>query len=56
MPENKRTKTRRDPNRNFNFIVAMGVSIVGIAAVAIAIEAIRRRAAPLEPPRRRYTD
>ncbi len=56
MPENKRAKARRDPYRNFNLIVGMGVSVVGIAAVAFAIEAIRRRAAPLEPPRRRYTD
>ena len=52
MPAKSRQKTRRDPYTNFNFIVAVGVAVVGIAAVAITVEAIRRRSAGPEGARR----
>ena len=42
MPETRDSETRLDPYKTFNFIVGMAVSVVGIAAVAIAtVEPLR---------------
>jgi hypothetical protein len=39
-------KPRRDPYKNFNFRVAIGAALVGVAALVIARKARRARPAP----------